>query len=178
MNLEEFHKSIADCSKCALSFSRTQVVPGSGNPDANIMFIGEAPGKNEDLKGEPFIGAAGKVLNEMLEEIGLKREDIFIANTIKCRPPDNRDPLQEEIDTCFPYLKKQILFIKPKIIVSLGRFSLNLFFPEAKIGKVHGQILQKDSLQVLALYHPAAALYNRGMRETLQKDFQILKKFI
>lgn len=178
MDLQSFHASIADCKKCRLCENRTQVVPGSGNPHADIMFIGEAPGKNEDLQGIPFIGAAGKFLNEMLETIGLKREDIFIANTVKCRPPNNRDPLPDEIATCLPYLKEQILLIKPKIIVTLGRFSLNLFFPDAQISKVHGQILTKDSLKVLSLYHPAAALYNGGMRETLKQDFQILKNFI
>jgi len=178
MTLEEFHQSIANCSKCALCQSRTQVVPGTGNPHASIMFIGEAPGKNEDIQGEPFVGAAGKFLNEMLAEIGLKREDIFIANTVKCRPPNNRDPLPEEIKTCLPYLKQQILLIKPKVIVTLGRFSMNLFFPDAQISKVHGQILMKDSLKVIALYHPAAALYNGGMRETLKQDFQVLKKFL
>ena len=128
MDLQSFHASIADCKKCRLCEGRTQVVPGAGNPHAEIMFIGEAPGKNEDLQGIPFIGAAGKFLNEMLETIGLKREDIFIANTVKCRPPNNRDPLPDEIETCLPYLKQQILLIRPKIIVTLGRFSLNLFF--------------------------------------------------
>ncbi len=178
MILEEFHKSLMNCTKCALCMSRTQVVPGAGNVNANIMFIGEAPGKSEDEQGIPFVGAAGKFLNEMLEGIGLKREDIFIANTVKCRPPNNRDPEQIEIETCLPYLKTQISIVQPKIIVTLGRFSLNLFFPEEKIGTAHGKILHKNTLKVLALYHPAAALYNGGMRETLVKDFQTLKKFI
>lgn len=178
MDLREFHQSIANCEKCGLCQNRTQVVPGSGNPNANIMFIGEAPGKNEDIQGIPFVGAAGKFLNLCLESIGLNRDNVFIANTVKCRPPENRDPKTEEIDACLPYLKKQLEIIKPKIIVTLGRFSLNLFFPEAKIGKVHGQILVKNSLKVLALYHPAAALYNGGAREMHLKDFQVLKNYI
>ena len=178
MTLNHFHTSLQNCKKCSLHKSRTQVVPGAGNPKANIMFIGEAPGKKEDQTGEPFVGAAGKFLNEMLASIDLKREDIFIANTVKCRPPDNRDPKPEEIETCLPNLKQQISIIKPKIIVSLGRFSLNLFFPKAQIGKVHGQILNEGLLKILALYHPAAALYNGSMRDVLIKDFQILKKFI
>lgn len=178
MTLEELHEQIRKCNKCGLCFGSTQVVPGVGNPDANIMFIGEAPGEQEDKKGEPFVGAAGKFLNEMLETIGLERKDIFISNVVKCRPPNNRDPLPEEIQTCLPHLKDQIAVIKPKIIVTLGRFSLNVFFPDAKISKVHGQILHKDSLKVLALYHPAAALYNGGMRETLKQDFMLLKNFI
>ena len=178
MNLQEFHTSIADCAKCELSKERTQVVPGAGSPNADIMFIGEAPGKKEDELGIPFMGSAGKFLNEMLEEIELNRDDVFIANTVKCRPPKNRDPKKSEIKICLPYLKKQIEIIQPKIIVTLGRFSMNLFFPEAKIGETHGQILEKDHRKYLILYHPAAALYNGGMRETLKKDFAILKQFI
>ena len=128
MNLGDFHQSITACKKCALHKERTQVVPGSGNPKASIMFIGEAPGKKEDELGTPFMGAAGKFLNEMLDSIELDRADVFIANTVKCRPPKNRDPEKKEIETCLPYLKKQISIIQPKIIVTLGRFSLNLFY--------------------------------------------------
>jgi len=177
MNLKEFHKSIKNCTKCVLSESRKQVVPGAGNNKANIMFIGEAPGKKEDEQGIPFVGAAGKFLDEMLKSINLNREDVFIANTVKCRPPKNRDPQDIEIQTCLPYLKKQIAIIKPKVIVTLGRFSLNLFFPEVQISKVHGKILKKDSLCILSLYHPAAALYNGAMRDVHFKDFSVLRQF-
>ncbi|PCI24855.1 uracil-DNA glycosylase [Candidatus Peregrinibacteria bacterium] len=177
-SLKDFHASIAECTKCELHKERTQVVPGSGNPKAKILFIGEAPGKNEDIKGVPFVGAAGKFLNTLLESIELEREDVFIANTVKCRPPKNRDPKKSEIATCIPYLHKQIEIIQPKIIVTLGRFAMNLFFPDKKIGEAHGTIQEKDGKKFLIMYHPAAALYNGSMRETLIKDFSQLTKFL
>jgi DNA polymerase len=149
-------------------------VPGAGNPQADILFIGEGPGKKEDEQGAPFVGAAGKFLNELLDSIGVKREEVFIANVVKCRPPGNRDPLPAEIETCLPYLKTQILLIQPKIIVTLGRFSMHLFIPGASISKIHGQIQQQRNLLILPLYHPAVALYNGGMREVLKKDFAVL----
>lgn len=183
--LLEIHKKWHKKNKCGLKDSATQPVFGDGNPKAKIVFIGEAPGKDEDLQGTPFVGRAGKFLNEMLETIKLKRGDVYITNTVKYRPPNNRDPLPEEIKECLPWLIEELNYIKPKVIVTLGRHALNRFFPEAKISEVHGKLLKKkldglDCKNFLALYHPAAALYNGGMRETLIKDFKklplILKK--
>ena len=181
--LEKLNKQMLACAKCALRSGCKQVVPGAGSAKAEIMFIGEAPGKKEDELGVPFVGAAGKFLDEMLGIIKLKREDVYIANTIKCRPPANRDPSQEEKDICWPWLEKQIAIIRPKIIVTLGRHSMNLFLPEQKISEVHGRALRRDfsglGKQVFfTLYHPAAALYNGGMRETLIKDFKKIPKIL
>ena len=178
MTLEELNQKIAGCTKCVLHEKRKQAVPGGGNPQADIVFIGEAPGQAEDEQGIPFVGAAGKFLNEMLESIGLSREDIFIANTVKCRPPANRDPLPEEIQTCLPYLKQQILIIQPKIIATLGRFSMNLFFPELKISSAHGKPQVRNNIYILPLYHPAAALYNGNQRNVHLQDFQVLKALL
>jgi len=163
-----------------LASSATQLVFGDGNPDADVVFIGEAPGKNEDLQGKPFVGAAGKFLNEMLESIGLSREDVYITNIVKYRPPNNRDPLPDEKSEFLPYLQIQLDIIQPKLVITLGRHSLNCFLPDLKISQVHGQPKRYKGLVYLPLYHPAAALYNGGMRETLIEDFNkipiILKK--
>ncbi|QQR53256.1 uracil-DNA glycosylase [bacterium] len=165
-----------------LQATATQLVFGVGNPDADIVFVGEAPGKNEDLQGEPFVGAAGKFLNEMLSSIGLQRQDIYISNIVKYRPPDNRDPTPEEIAEFKPYLLKQIAVIRPKLVVFLGRHSMNVFLPELKISQAHGQPIRKDGQVYLPLFHPAAALYNGAMRQTLLDDFRlipaILKKYL
>lgn len=181
--MEKLNKEMLACKKCALRDGCKQVVPGAGNSEAEIMFIGEAPGKNEDEQGVPFVGAAGKFLDEMLGVINLKRTDIYIANTIKCRPPQNRDPLPAEKEICWEWLEKQIKIIKPKLIVTLGRHSMNLFLPEQKISEVHGKALRREipglGKQVFfTLYHPAAALYNGGMRETLIKDFKKIPKVL
>lgn len=154
-----------------LAAQATQLVFGSGSPDAELVFIGEAPGKNEDLKGEPFIGAAGKFLNEMLEHIGLKREDIYITNIVKYRPPGNRDPLPEEKENFLPYLKKQLDIIDPKMIITLGRHSMDVLLPGLKISQAHGQPKRYNGRVYLPLFHPAAALYNGGLRQTLLDDF-------
>ena len=163
-SLNEIESLVAKCERCSLSQTKTKDVPGVGNEQAEVMFIGEAPGKDEDLQGEPFVGAAGKFLNEMIESLGWERSDIYIANVLKHRPPSNRDPEASEADACWPYLKRQIELISPKLIVFLGRHSMNRFFPTLQISKSHGQAFRKDFLgksQVfLALYHPAAALYN------------------
>jgi uracil-DNA glycosylase len=154
-----------------LAKTATQLVFGDGNPDAEIVFIGEAPGKNEDLQGIPFVGAAGKFLNEMLEMIDLKRSDIYITNIVKYRPPDNRDPFPDEKTAFLPYLQAQLDVIQPKIVVTLGRHSLNCFLPDLSISQVHGQPKRYKGLVYLPLFHPAAALYNGGMRQTLIDDF-------
>lgn len=167
-----------------LKAGATQLVFGDGSPNAEIVFIGEAPGKNEDLQGVPFVGAAGKFLDEMLQLIHLDRKDIYITNIVKYRPPNNRDPSPEEKKAFWPYLVRQLDVIKPKMIVTLGRHSMEYFLPDQKISEVHGQPKQiqfgNRKQVILPLYHPAAALYNSGMRQTLMDDFSkiptILKK--
>jgi uracil-DNA glycosylase family 4 len=157
-----------------LASQATQLVMGDGNPDADIVFIGEAPGKNEDEKGIPFVGAAGKFLDEMLGLINLKREDIYITNIVKYRPPNNRDPLPEEKVAFLPYLEKQLNIIEPKMIVTLGRHSMDVLLPGLKISQVHGQPKRKSGRVFLPLFHPAAALYNGAMRQTLIDDFMAI----
>lgn len=162
---------------CDLKTTATQAVVGDGNPHARVVFIGEAPGKNEDLQGIPFIGAAGKFLSEMLESIKMQREDIYITNVVKYRPPNNRDPLPEEKDACRAWLNEELMTIKPDLIVFLGRHAMSNFFPDEKISAVHGKLLKKKIANFpteyfLPLYHPAAALYNGGLRQELLSDFQ------
>ncbi len=183
MKLAELEKKIKKCTACQLAKTRNNVVPGEGNPQADIIFIGEGPGKNEDLQGKPFIGAAGKVLDDLLSQINLKREDIYIANIVKCRPPNNRDPKPEEAKACWPWLEKQIQIIKPKVIVILGRHSLNRFIPGVGISQYHGRALRKEfkplgKLVFFPCYHPAAALYNGSLRSTLEDDFKKIPKII
>lgn len=181
--LKKIHeKWFLEC-KCELKKTATQPVPGDGSAEAEIVFIGEAPGKSEDEQGRPFVGAAGKFLAEMLENIGLKREEIYITNIVKYRPPNNRDPLPEEKDACREWLHEELNFIKPKLIVFLGRHSMNDFFPLEKISTIHGKLLIKKFKKLetkcfLPLYHPAAALYNSGMRETLMEDFKKIPKIL
>jgi uracil-DNA glycosylase family 4 len=162
-----------------LAETANQLVFGDGNPAAEIVFIGEAPGKNEDIQGIPFVGAAGKFLNEMLEMINLKREDVYITNIVKYRPPENRDPLPEEKSAFLPYLQQQMAIIQPKLIITLGRHSMEVLLPPGlKISDVHGQPKRKDGLVYLPLFHPAAALYNGGMRQTLIDDFAAIPAII
>ena len=165
---------VSKCTLCQLSKSRTKTVSGSGDPDAEILFVGEAPGEKEDLAGIPFCGAAGKFLDEMLASIGLTREKVFILNTVKCRPPGNRDPEDSEKEACRSYLTRQLEIIEPKLIVCLGRHSCTTFLPGAGgISKLHGKAVRRPSGQIyLALYHPAAALHNGGLRDTLIEDFK------
>lgn len=158
-----------------LAKTATNLVMGVGNPNADIVFIGEAPGKNEDLKGEPFVGAAGKFLDEMLDNIGLSRDEAYITNIVKYRPPNNRDPLPEEKRDFWPFLIRQLEIIEPKIVVTLGRHSMEYFLPGRRITEIHGQPkridLGREKIVILPLYHPAAALYNGGLRKTLIEDF-------
>lgn len=173
--LDELKSKIVAANVCPdLAASATQLVFGDGNPDADLVFVGEAPGKNEDLQGIPFIGAAGKFLNEMLGLINLKREDIYITNIVKYRPPNNRDPLPEEKAMFLPFLQQQVAIIKPKMIVTLGRHSMECFLPGLKISQVHGEPKRKAGQVYLPLFHPAAALYNGGMRQTLIDDFMAI----
>ncbi len=165
-----------------LAANATNLVMGDGNIDADIVFIGEAPGKNEDEQGVPFIGAAGKFLNEMLESVGMKRSDVYITNIVKYRPPDNRDPTSDEKVAFWPYLVRQLDVIDPRVVVTLGRHSMENFIPMVKIGDVHGQpqqvMLGNKQIIVLPLYHPAAAMYNGSLRATLIEDFKKLPKII
>lgn len=175
-------KMILEC-RCLLRETATQAVPGDGSASAEIMFVGEAPGKNEDAQGIPFVGAAGKFLAEMLATIDLKREDIYITNVVKYRPPNNRDPLPDEIEACMPWLHEQIKIIRPKVIVTLGRHAMEHFIPGKKISEVHGQAFRRTFDDIgpqvfFALYHPAAALYNGGMRSTLIEDFKKIPKVV
>ncbi len=171
-------KILADRVCPELAGTATQLVFGDGNPDADIVFIGEAPGKNEDLQGIPFVGAAGKFLDEMLAIINLKRGDIYITNIVKYRPPNNRDPLPEEKESFLPYLQAQLDVIQPKIVVTLGRHSMNCFLPSLQISQVHGQPKRYKGQVFLPLFHPAAALYNGAMRQTLIDDFSRIPAII
>lgn len=184
-SLESLYQRIKKCSLCRLCENATQAVPGEGSGKLEVFFVGEAPGRDEDLQGRPFVGAAGKFLEQMLNIIGYRREDVYITNIVKHRPPDNRDPLPDEIEACFPYLKEQIEFIKPKIIATLGRHAMELFLPGLKISEVHGQAKRARGIgtkrQVyFPLYHPASALYNPKLRQTLIRDMMkipvLLKK--
>lgn len=165
---------ITACTNCGLSQGRTQAVPGSGSLDADIMFIGEGPGFHEDRQGVPFVGQAVNLLNHMLSVIGLSREDVYITNMVKCRPPNNRDPLPGELEACAPYLDEQLELIDPKVIVTLGRFSFTRFFPGQSIGRSRGKPRKWREYMVFPMYHPAAALHNPGLRPVLEDDFAAL----
>lgn len=174
----EISDQIKECKKCVLCQKRIQAVPGAGSLNAEIMFVGEGPGKNEDEQGMPFVGQAGKLLDELLLSIGLKREDVFITNIVKCRPPDNRDPLDEEKQTCSPYLDKQIDIIKPLVIVTLGRHSMNYFLPMCKISLDHGRAKRLNGKVFYPVYHPAAALYTGSLKKVLLEDFKKIPQLI
>ncbi len=164
---------ISACTECRLSEGRTNAVPGEGAPDADVMFIGEGPGFYEDQQGRPFVGAAGKFLDELLATIGLERKDVYITNTVKCRPPDNRDPRDDELDTCESlYLRRQLQLVNPTLLVTLGRFSLTRLFPGQAISRARGQLLYKDGLAVYPVYHPAAALHQQRLRDVIVEDFR------
>ncbi len=169
--LAKLYEEIAACQRCILSQSRNKPVPGEGPEDAEIMFIGEAPGFHEDQQGRPFVGAAGRFLEELLASIGLKREDVYICNVIKCRPPGNRDPRPEEIEACRPFLDRQIELVKPKLIVTLGRFSMERYFPGAKITRIHGQPRKMGGIIYYPVFHPAAALHQPKWRRAVEEDF-------
>jgi len=174
--LREYAEQTASCTRCALAAGRTQVVFGSGNPDADLMFVGEAPGFHEDQQGVPFVGQAGKLLDRLLEGIGLTRADVYVGNVIKCRPPGNRDPLPDEIASCEPHLFRQIELIEPKLVATLGNFATKLLSGRpAGITRVHGReqevTLGSRTVLLYPLYHPAAALYTPSMLKVLEEDF-------
>jgi len=178
--LQELAKSLHNCQLCKLAkLGRTQVVFGVGNPHASIMFVGEAPGFNEDQKGEPFVGAAGKLLNDLLASAGLSRDQIYIANVIKCRPPNNRDPEPDEVETCKPFLMQQIQMIRPKLVCTLGNWATQTLL-ERKVGitKVKAQAFYMKDFVLFPLLHPAAALHQGNLLDTLKEDFKKLKEFL
>ncbi len=178
-SLKEIHEYYAVNNSCGLKKSATQPVYEIIPPSSGILFIGEAPGKNEDLQGRPFVGAAGKFLNELLNTIGYTRDDVYVTNIVKYRPPENRDPSDEEKDSCRVWLNAELLFIKPKVIVTLGRHALGRFVPNVSISISHGEMFEHPTgIPVFAMYHPAAALYNPNLRKDLANDFVKLKNFL
>jgi DNA polymerase len=176
--LESIHTQIWTCTRCPLHVGRTHAVPGDGPADATLMFIGEAPGFHEDQQGIPFVGAAGKFLNELLQKAGIDRGVVYITNVIKCRPPGNREPLIEEVAVCTPYLDQQIDIINPQVIITLGRHSMNRAFPDEKISIVHGQPRKVNDRVYFPMYHPAAALHQPSLRSTVEADFDRLRALL
>lgn len=174
----ELYEEIADCPRCVLAKTRTQTVPGVGPSTADIMFIGEAPGAREDERGIPFVGAAGQFLDELLASIGLSRDTVYIANVVKCRPPGNRDPEPAEIEACAPYLDRQIAQVNPKVIVTLGRFSMARWFPGQSISRIHGEPIREGGRIIVPMFHPAAALHRGDLRSVIHADFAKLPGFI
>jgi len=177
-SLSEIALLVSKCQNCTLHHSRIKSVPGAGPENANIMFIGEGPGFHENQQGIPFVGQAGKFLDELLSVSGLGRETVFITNVVKCRPPGNRDPQPDELDACSKFLDRQIELINPEIIVTLGRFSMAKFFGQVKISQIHGMMRKIGQRYVVAMYHPAAALHQPALKNTLLDDFSKLKKYI
>ncbi|HWQ45853.1 MAG TPA: uracil-DNA glycosylase [Longilinea sp.] len=176
--LKEVAVQVSACTRCSLHLSRKNSVPGEGPANAQVMFIGEGPGFYENEQGRPFVGQAGKLLDELLGKAGLVRHTVFIANVVKCRPPGNRDPLPEELTACGEYLERQINAINPKVIVTLGRFSMARFLPMAKISDVHGQSMWVRGRLIVPMYHPAAALHQPTLRPSLERDFAKLPEYI
>ena len=176
--LEQVAQEVSACQRCILSYSRKMAVPGEGPANASIMFIGEGPGFHENEQGRPFVGAAGRFLEELLASIGMQRTQVFIANVVKCRPPGNRDPLPEELEACSDYLERQIQAVNPKVIVTLGRFSMARYFPNAKISDVHGQAMKVRGRLVVPMYHPAAALHQGSLKPVVERDFALLPELI
>ena len=176
--LAQVAKEVTICTNCALQHSRKQAVPGEGPANAEIMFIGEGPGFHENEQGRPFVGAAGQFLDQLLQQAGVTRGDVWIGNVVKCRPPGNRDPLPEELAACDVYLEKQIEAINPSIVVTLGRFSMNKFMPGAKISQVHGQMRKVGERYVIAMFHPAAALHQASLKPAILADFARLPELL
>lgn len=170
--LNELYEEIAACQLCEIAKYRNRVVPGEGAEDADIMFIGEAPGWHEDQQGRPFVGPAGQYLDELLASINLRRGQVYIANVIKCRPPVNRDPLPTEIRSCHRWLERQIEIIRPRVIVTLGRYSMAMFFPGKSISRIHGTARRRDNVVYYAMYHPAAALHQGSLRQAIEEDMR------
>ena len=176
--LKEVAEQVSVCTRCKLHYSRKNAVPGSGNPHASIMFIGEGPGFHENEQGLPFVGAAGKFLDELLADAGLERARVFITNVVKCRPPGNRDPFIEELEACKPYLERQISAINPDVVVTLGRISMSYFISNGKISSIHGRPFWSNGRMIVPMYHPAAALHQPSLREVVKGDFSGLPGLI
>ncbi|RLC70081.1 MAG: uracil-DNA glycosylase [Chloroflexi bacterium] len=176
--LSELYREIEACRDCPLAEHRTRVVPGEGPEDAELMFIGEAPGFHEDQQGRPFVGPAGHFLEELLSLIGLRRDEVYICNVVKCRPPGNRDPMPKEVKACRKWLERQIEIIDPRVIVTLGRHSMAMFFPGESIGKAHGTARKVGNRIYFAMYHPAAALHQQKLRRTIEADIQKLPSLL
>lgn len=177
--LTQLHETIRSCRNCGLHATRTQAVPGVGPCPATIMIVGEAPGFNEDRQGEPFVGAAGKLLDTLLARIGLSRSDVYITNVLKCRPPMNRDPMPNEVEACSPYLKQQLDLVKPKVVLILGRHALERLMPgQGSISRIHGSMIRRGDVAYVPLYHPAAALHNGSLVADLEHDFDALKRYL
>ncbi len=173
------HARIRACTLCGLHATRTQAVPGTGPAHAQIMIVGEAPGANEDLQGKPFVGQAGKLLDTLLARIGLSREDVFITNVLKCRPPMNRDPMPNEAEACLPFLRRQFAIVRPKAVLVLGRHALERMLPGVgSISRVHGQIFMRSDVAFMPCYHPAAALHNGGLLADLERDFERVREYL
>lgn len=177
-DLEKISQAIRGCTRCALHQTRTHAVPGEGSAHARLMFIGEGPGYNEDQQGRPFVGQAGQLLTDLLAGIGIKREDVFITNMVKCRPPNNRDPYPGEIGACAGYLDSQIAAIKPDVIVTLGRHALARWFPAATISQMRAKARRVGDVTIFPLYHPAAALHNGSLRPEIERDFKRLGELL
>lgn len=178
LTMAQVEEQIRGCTLCDLSRTRTNAVPGEGNWSADIMFIGEAPGFHEDRNGEPFVGASGKFLNEMLEAIDLDRSSVYITNVVKCRPPGNRDPLPDELAACSTYIDRQIELVNPKVVVTLGRFSMSRWFPKERISRIHGNPQRFGNITVVPMYHPAAALHQGSLRATIEADMKKLPQIV
>ena len=176
--LNQLYEEITVCQRCNLAKYRTRAVPGEGPEDSDIMFIGEAPGWHEDQQGRPFVGPAGKYLEQLLASIGLSRDQVYIANVIKCRPLKNRDPLPAEIAACRKWLDRQIELVSPKMIVTLGRYSMAMFFPGKSISKIHGTAQKRDGVTYYAMYHPAAALHQQSLRQAIEEDMLKIPSFL
>ncbi len=176
--LAQIAQQIRVCTRCGLASGRTYAVPGEGPAHAEIMLIGEGPGFHEDQQGRPFVGPSGQFLTELLEQAGYRRDQVFITNVVKCRPPGNRDPLPEEIEACAHYLDQQIALINPKVIITLGRYSMARWFPGQKISAIHGKAKCVDGRIVVAMFHPAAALHQRALRGLIEEDFRRLPEII
>jgi len=184
LQLASVARDASTCTACGLFATRTQVVPGEGSPSATLVFVGEAPGAREDRAGRPFVGASGRLLDDLLASIGLRREEVFILNTVKCRPPENRNPQRSEIAACAPLLRRQLQALQPRVIATLGRHALAVFAPNAKIAEVHGRPYaqtadnQQGDAVLFPLYHPAAALHNGSLRPTLERDMAALRAYL
>ena len=177
--LSRLHDAIRACRNCGLHATRTQAVPGVGPCPADVMIVGEAPGFNEDRQGEPFVGAAGKLLDTLLARIGLSRSEVYITNVLKCRPPMNRDPMPNEAEACSPYLQRQLELVKPKVLLILGRHALERLMPgQGSISRIHGSLVRRGEIAYVPLYHPAAALHNGSLVADLERDFDSVKRYL